>query len=134
MDQRRRQGHPLTLSAGEGPHLLGKIRDSQPSEHGLGLIFVKRPELRRIVAEYLLQDRGLLVHDGILRQNAHLDVRIPGDRATVRLQHAGEDFQKRGLPGTVDADDAHLVPLIEIKIYILQQLPAAEIDGKMFRG
>ena len=34
----------------------------------------------------------------------------------------------------VDADNAHLVPLVEIEIHIIQQLAAAEVDGEMFCG
>ena len=61
-------------------------------------------------------------------------VGIAGDDACISLRHAGEDFQKGGLAGTVDADDAGLVALVEVKIHIVQQLAAAEVDGEMFCG
>ena len=134
VDQGRRQGHPLPLAAGEGAHLLGKVRDPQPVQHGLGLILVQRPELGGEVEEHLLQHGGVLVHHRVLGQQADLDVGVPGDGAPVRLRDAGEHLQKGGLAGAVDADDAHLVPLVEVEVHIVQQLAAAEVDGEMFRG
>ena len=84
--------------------------------------------------EDLLQHGGVLVHHRVLGQQADLDVGVPGDGAAVRLRDTGEDLQKGGLAGAVDADNAHLVPLVEIEIHIIQQLAAAEVDGEMFRG
>ena len=134
VDEGRRQGHPLPLAAGEGAHFLGKIRDAQPVQHGLGLILIQLPELGGEVEEDLLQHGGALVHHRVLGQQADLDVGVPGDGAPVRLRDAGEDLQKGGLAGAVDADNAHLVPLVEIEIHIIQQLAAAEVDGEMFCG
>ena len=84
--------------------------------------------------EYLLQNGGVILHGGILLQQAYLHVGIPGDGPDIRFQLSGQDLQKGGLAGAVDADDAHLVPLIQVKIHVLQQLAAAEIDGQMLRG
>ena len=83
--------------------------------------------------EHLLQNGGVILHGGILFQKAHLHIGIPGDGPGIRFQLSGQDLQKGGLAGAVDADDAHLVPLIQVKIHVLQQLAAAEINGQMLR-
>ena len=134
VDQGRRQGHPLPLAAGESAYLLGEVRDAQTVQHGLGLVLVQGPERGGEVEEHLLQHRGVLVHHRVLGQQADLDVGVPGDGAPVRLRDAGEHLQKGGLAGAVDADDAHLVPLVEVEAHVVQQLAAAEVDGEMFRG
>ena len=90
VDQGRRQGHPLPLAAGERPHLLGKVCDPQPVQHGLGLILIQLPELGGEVEEDLLQHRGGFLHCRVLRQQTDLDVGVPGDGAAVRLRDAGE--------------------------------------------
>ena len=133
MDQRRRQSHPLPLSAGKGSHLLLVVRQSQPVEHGFGLILVQLPEFFGKVQEYLLQNRGVVLHGRVLLQQAHLHIGVPGNRSGIGFQPACQHFQKRGLAGAVNADDADLVPFVQIKIHILQQLAAAEVDGKMLR-
>ena len=112
MHQRGHQGHPLALTAGEGSHLLGKIRKAQLRQHGLGLIFIQFPEFRRKMQKYLLQNGSIVLHHGILRKKAHLDIGIAGNTASIRLQCPGQHFQKGGFTGTVDADDAHLIPFI----------------------
>ena len=83
--------------------------------------------------KHLLQDRGVVLHYGILGQIADLNIGIPLHPPLIRPDPAGQDLQKGGLSRAVDADDADLVSLVQIKIDILQQLPAAEVDGKMFR-
>ena len=85
VDQRRRQRHPLPLSAGEGPHLLLIVRQAQLVEHGLGLIFVQFPEFLGEMQEYLLQNGGVILHGGILLQQAYLYIGISGDRSGVSL-------------------------------------------------
>ena len=85
VDQGRRQGHPLPLSAGEGAHLLLIVRQAQLVEHGLGLIFVQLPEFLGEMQEYLLQNGGVILHGGILLQQAYLHVGIPGDCSGVSL-------------------------------------------------
>ena len=85
VDQRRRQRHPLPLSAGEGPHLLLIVWQAQLVEHGLGLIFVQFPEFLGEMQEHLLQNGGVILHRGILLQQAHLHVGIPGNRSGVSL-------------------------------------------------
>jgi hypothetical protein len=85
VDQRRRQRHPLPLSAGEGPHLLLIVRQAQLVEHGLGLIFVQLPEFLGEMQEYLLQNGGVILHGGILLQQAYLYIGIPGNRSGVSL-------------------------------------------------
>ena len=90
VDEGRRQGHPLPLSAGEGAHLLGEICDAQPVQHGLGLVLVQRPEFGGEVEEHLLQHGGVLVHHRVLGEEADLDVGVPGDGAPIRLRDAGE--------------------------------------------
>ena len=84
--------------------------------------------------KHLLQHGGLVLHGRILGQKAHLDVGIFRHASPVRLRNACQDLQKRGLAGAVDADDTGFISFVQIKIYIVQQLPAAEIDGKMLRG
>ena len=133
MDQGRRQGHPLPLAAGKGAHLLAVVGDAQLIQHALGLVFVQRPELLWEMEEHLLQHRGAVVHGRVLGQDTDLDIGVPGDAASVRFRDPCQDLQKGGLAGAVDADDAHLVPFIQVKIHILQQLAAAEIDRDVFR-
>ena len=87
-----------------------------------------------MVEKHLLQHGGLVLHGRVLGQEAHLHIGIFRDGSPVRLRNTGQDLQKRGLAGAVDADDAGLVPFVQIKIHIVQQLPAAEVDGEMFRG
>ncbi|CDC69327.1 ribosomal protein S5 [Oscillibacter sp. CAG:155] len=132
--QRRGQRHTLALAAGESADFLFKIRQPQPVEHGLCLIFVQGPELRREVEKHLLQHSGIILHHRVLGQETHLHIGIAGNGAVVRLRDAGQDFHKGGLSGAVDTDDAGLVPFVEIKVDIIQQLAAAEIDREMFRG
>mgnify|MGYP007110422094 CR=1 FL=1 len=97
-------------------------------------VFVQLPELGTVMEKHLLQHSGLVLHGRVLGQEAHLHVGIFRHAPSVRLRKARQDLQKRGLAGTVDADDAGLVPLVQIKVHIVQQLPAAEVDGEMFRG
>ena len=89
-----------------------KVRQAQLVQHGLGLVLVQRPEFRREVQEHLLQHRGVIVHHRVLGQVADLHIGIPGDAALVRLCDAGQDLQKGGLAGAVDADDAGFVAFI----------------------
>ena len=134
VDQRRRQRHPLPLSAGERAHPLLVVRQAQLIEHGFCLVLVQLPEFLWKMQKYLLQNRGVILHGRILLQKAHLHIGIPGDGPGIGLQLSGQDLQKGGLAGAVDADDAYLVPLVQIKIHILQQLAAAKVDGQMLRG
>ena len=64
--EHRRQSHPLPLAAGEGTHPLVKISDSQPGEHGLGLILHEGAHVRGKIRENLLQHGGLRVHPWVL--------------------------------------------------------------------
>ena len=134
MDEGRRQGNPLPLAAGESADFLAVVCDTQLVQHGLGLVFVQFPELCREVQEHLLQHRGVVVHHRILGQIADLHVGISGNAALVRFNGSGQNLQKGGFAGAVDADDAGLVPLVQIKVHILKQLAAAEVDGNVFRG
>ena len=84
--------------------------------------------------KHLLQYRGVIVHGRVLGQKAHLHVGVPGNGTGVSLRDPGQDLQKGGFAGAVDADDTGLVPLIQIEIHILQQLAAAKIDGEVLRG
>ena len=110
--QCRSQCHALALSAGEGPHLLLEIRQPQPVEHGLCLIFIQRPELRREMQEHLLQHGCVILHHRILGQKTHLHVGIAGNGAAVRLRNSGENLHEGRFSGAVDADHAGFVPLI----------------------
>ena len=94
VDERRRQGHPLPLTAGEGADFLLKVRQAQLVQHGLGLVFVQGPELRREVQEHLLQHRGVILHHRVLGQVADLNIGVPGDAAPIRLCDAGQDLQE----------------------------------------
>ena len=129
MDQSADQCHPLALTAGEGAHLLVEIGQAQLGQHGFRLVFAQIPEFLRKVEKHLLQDRGGVLHDGILGEIADLDIGIAGDAPRVRLDHPRQDLQEGGLSGAVDADDTGLFALLQIEIHILQQLPGAEIDG-----
>ncbi|MPM60112.1 hypothetical protein SDC9_106959 [bioreactor metagenome] len=66
-------------------------------------------------------------------QEAHLYVGVPAHSAAVRFKVLSQDPQEGGFSGSVDADDAHLVTVVQIEIHILQQLSAAKVDGQMFR-
>ena len=87
-----------------------------------------------MVEKDLLQDGGFVLHHRVLGQDADLHVGVPGHMALVRLRSAGQDLQKGGFSGAVDADDAGFVPLVQVKIHVGQQLAAAEVDGDVFRG
>ena len=134
VDEGRRQRHPLPLSAGERAHPLLVVRQAQLIEHGFCLVLVQLPEFLGKMQKYLLQNRGVILHGRILLQKAHLHIGVSGDCPGVGLQPPGQYLQKCGLSGAVDADDTNLVPLIQIKIHILQQLAAAEVNGKMLCG
>ena len=133
MEQDGGEGHALALAAGEGAHGLGKVRDAQAGEHGLGLVFHEGAGVRGEVGKDLLQDRGLRVHLGVLGQEADLHVGVPADGAAVRHLLARQDAEKAALAGAVDADDADLVPLVEIEGDIIQELFQAEIQADVFR-
>ena len=77
------QGHPLPLAPGEGVHRLGKVRDPQAGEHGLGLVLQQGPGVRGEVVKDLLQHRGPRHHLRVLGEEAHLDVGVQGDRPLV---------------------------------------------------
>ena len=127
------EGHALALAAGEGAHGLGKARDAQAGEHGLGLVFHEGAGVRGEVGKDLLQDRGLRVHLGVLGQEADLHVGVPADGAAVRHLLARQDAEKAALAGAVDADDADLVPLVEVEGHVVQKLFQAEIQADVFR-
>ena len=110
VDKGRRQGQALALPAGEGPHLPLKVREPQPRQHRFRLVLVELPELRREAQKDLLQNGGILPHHGVLGEEAHLHVGVPGDAALVRLDLPGEHPEEGGFPGAVDADDTHLIP------------------------
>ena len=119
MEEDRGQGHPLPLASGEGAHRLGKIRNPQAGEHGLGLVFHQSPHLRGEVGKDLLQHRGLGVHLGVLGEEADLDVGVPAHRALVGDLLPRQHPEEGTLSGAVDADDADLVPLIEIEGHVV---------------
>ncbi|MPM73541.1 hypothetical protein SDC9_120523 [bioreactor metagenome] len=133
MNQRRRKGHPLALSAGKRADFLLRVRNAQPGQHGDRLVFVQRPKFLWKAEKHLLQYRGAVIQLRVLGKKAHLHVGVPAHRAAVRLNHPGQHPQKSGLPGSVHADDAHPVALVQIKIHIFQQLPAAKVDAQPFR-
>ena len=82
--------------------------------------------------EDLFQNGSIVLHNRILGQVADLHVGISDNASCIGFQGPRQHLQEGGLAGAVDADDAHLVPFVEIEIYVRQQLPAAKIDGKMF--
>ena len=84
--------------------------------------------------KYLLENGGVILHGGILGKKADLYIGIAGDRTGIGLRQSGQDLEKGGLSGAVDADDPGLVAFVEIEVHIVQQLAAAEVDGKMFCG
>ena len=128
------QGHPLPLAPGEGVHRLGKVRDPQAGEHGLGLVLQQGPGVRGEVVKDLLQHRGPRHHLRVLGEEAHLDVGVQGDRPLVGDLLPRQHPEEAALPRAVDADDADLVPLIEIEGDIVQQLLQAEIQADVLRG
>ena len=134
MDQSRGQSHPFALTAGEGADFLGEIRQAQAVEHGFGLVFVQLPKLGGEVEKYLLENGGVILHGRILGKNADLHIGIAGDRTGVGLRQSGQDLEEGGFSGAVDADDSGFITFVEIEVHIIQQLAAAEIDGKMFCG
>ena len=134
MDQSRGQSHPFALTAGEGADFLGEIRQPQAVEHGFGLVFVQLPKLGGEVEKYLLENGGVILHGRILGKNADLHIGIAGDRTGVGLRQSGQDLEEGGFSGAVDADDSGFITFVEIEVHIIQQLAAAEIDGKMFCG
>ena len=134
VEEDRRQGHPLALAAGEGPHRLGKVRQAQPGEHGLGLIVQKGPGVWGKPGKDLLQHRGPRLHGGILGQKAHLNIGVSGDAALVGGLLAGQDPEKAALSRAVDADQAHLVALAEVEGHVVQQWLEAEVEADVFCG
>ncbi len=58
---------------------------------------------------------------GILRQVADVQVPFPHYGAPIRLFQPGRDFKEGGLAGSVDADDADLLALIDSKIRVVEQ-------------
>ena len=95
VNQRRRQGHPFFLSAGQGAHLLLKIGDAQPGQHGAGFVLGQLPEFGGPGGKHLLHHRMLRLHMGVLGQIGYLNVGVQRHRAAVRLGGPGQNPQQR---------------------------------------
>ena len=132
VDKGCRQRHSLALTARKGAHLLFIIGDAQLVEHGLGFIFIERPEVGREVEKHLLQHGGLVLHGRILRQVADLHVGVAGHRSLVGGKLAHQHLQKGGFSRAVDTDNAGFVTVVQIKVHVLQQPAVAKVDRKMF--
>ena len=112
MHQGSHQSHPLTLTAGEGAYLLGKVRKAQTGQHGFCFVFIQFPEFFGKMQEDLLQNGSVVFHKGVLGQVADLGVGTADDLAFVGFQGAGQNLQKGGFAGAVDADDTDFVAFI----------------------
>ena len=134
VDERCAQGRTAAFAARKRADPPVGVRKTELRQHTLGLVFVQLPEFRRHTGKDLLQNGQLISHIRILCKHADLQIRLAGDRPAVRLELSGQNLQKCRLSGAVDADHAGLVALVQIKIHIVQQLTAAEIDGKMLCG
>ena len=133
MRKHRRERHALSLTAGQHADLLIKIRNSQPVQNRLRLVFVQRARLRRIPGEHLLQHRILRIHLRRLRQIRRANIRVQPHRALVRLRHTREDLEQRALAGSVHADQAELLARAQMHGHAIQQLLHAVILFDVFR-
>ena len=117
------QGHPLPLSAGQGPHFLPHIRNAQPGQYLHSLIPGNFPGRGVQPCLHLLHDRILRVIVRVLRQIAQAHIGVITDAAGIRLFLPRRQPQEGGLTAAVDADHAHPVPLLHIKRHIIQKRP-----------
>ena len=76
---------------------------------------LNQTELGREVQEHLLQNRGVIIHHRVLRQEADLYIGISGNRSGISLRDACQNLQKGGFSGSVDTNDTGLVSLIPYK-------------------
>ena len=132
VDEGGSQGHALALAARERADLLAAVRHAEAGEHGAGLVLGHGAVGVRQVAEDLLKDGGVRVHVRVLGQIGYLHVREDVHGAAVRLLGPGQHAQKRGFARAVDADDAHLVPGIEIERSVLDETLHPIILFQMF--
>ena len=115
------QGDPLSLSPGECLHSGVKIIDSQFGQHGLGLAL----QIPHMGMPLIFPDDGLengvpLREAGILGQIADVQVSPAHHGAGVRLLKPRHDLQQGGLARAVDADEAHLLPLLDGEIGVVK--------------
>ena len=121
-DQRCGQRHTLLLPAGERAHIALKIRDAQLREQRPRLVFVRRADVLRRVAEHLLHAGALRVIDGHLRQVGHAQAVSAHHHAPVRLLHAAQQLEQRRFARAVHADHADAVMLADVERRVGDQL------------
>ena len=131
--QHRRQGHPAALPAGEVSHALLEPGYSQTVEDGSGLILRQRAVGVIQPQQHLLQYGALPLKHRVLGQVLHPHAGVQAYRPPVRLLRPRQQAEEGGLAGTVDADDPHLVPPLQIKGHPVQQDTVAVALGQLFR-
>ena len=96
---------------------------------GVESVFLLHDVIQPLVAhDNGIQDSVCVVGEVILLEDAHAEIFGDGHLAGGGLELTAENFQKRGFSGTVCADDAVTVAGVELKVYILKQRVAAELQ------
>ena len=93
--------------------------------------------LAAVVQPLVAHDDGVhhrvgVIHRLILLKDGHSGLWVNIDVAGGRLQHIGENFQKRGFSGAVRADDTIAVTRGKLQIYLGKQGRAAILQRQVF--
>ena len=92
------QGHPLPLSAGQGPHFLPHIRNAQPGQYLHSLIPGNFPGRGVQPRLHLLHDRVLRVIGRVLGQVAQAHVGVIADQPESGFSFPAASRKKVDLP------------------------------------
>ena len=81
-----------------------------------------------------LKDSAAVLGHQVLRQVGNDGVFGRADVAAGGLAHAGENFEQRGLTGTVFSHQGDAVFLVDLKRDVFEKCGSAKLDGEAING
>ena len=133
-EEGRRQGCPLSLSAGQRVRLPVRLCDPEAFQHGPRLAgSVPVLMLSADGAADVLQDGQAVVELRVLGKKGDPKPVGPDHLSFVRLQRSGDDGEEGGFPGPVHADDAETVFGIDPSGHAVQQKPVLKAFRNIFQ-
>ena len=81
-----------------------------------------------------LKDGAAVLGHQVLRQVGNDGVFGRADVSAGGLAHTGEDFEQRGLTGTVFSHQGDAVFLVDLERDVFEQCGAAKLDGEAING
>ena len=129
------KGRPFALSAGQLLHRLAKIRQIQFIEHSLSFRLSRPPVIcgcGHIAFQCRFQHRISLLEHRCLGQIRNFQIVAHGDLSVVTFLLPGQNLQQGGFAGAVHTDDPDLLPLLNGKIHLIENLPLSVCFCQLF--